>query len=278
MTKNIFVRFGHLYEKFEPEKIEPVKIAVPDDSLIYKCYNSSIYKGKHENSFHYILISKSMSKKQVEKLDKSEYHICAITKLKLDKTSYDYVKFNGYSALLFNDCLISEHPDNEDNIIGSKIYEEKLNELLFEKPVYVAYIDSTYKIDKVIRFEYIKGPESVKCHICSNTYNSISKETVSVDAIASEITEMYGRCNNQQYCKDLFDEIMYNVLSGIYDGFKQYKNKYELNWLRDNMKQVKVPVIMTSNGNDVDLDIYQMVPTVDCWDDVFKFKKRLPKN
>lgn len=275
MTKNLFVRFGHLYEKFEPEKIEPVKIVVPDDSLIYRCYKSCVYKGKHADAFHYILISKSMSKKQAEKLDKSEYNICAITKLRLDETNYDYVKFNGYSAILFNDCLISEHPANVDNIIGMNIYEEKLNKLLFEKPVYVAYINSAYRIDKVVRFEYIKGPDSVTCHTCSNYDNLISKEITTIDTIKSE---MIGRCNNQTYCKELFDEIMYNILTGIYDGFKQYKNKYELNWLHDNLKQVKVPIFITSNGQETETETYQLVPIVDCWDDVFKFKKRLPKN
>lgn len=283
MSKNIYVRFGQLYEAFDEEKIEPKKISVPDDSLIFKCSAGCVYHGKHDKTFHYILISKSMSKKQVEKLENLDNHIQAITKIKTQKwMTFDYVKFNGYSAVLFTDCLISEYQENFDNIIGMKIDEEKLNSLLFPKPIYLVYLSNDFKVSKAIRIESMHSPSSICCSICDNLNNLIySHQNVSIDNLCGSEFE-YVRNNTQQYCKDLFDEIMYKVLSNIYDGFKEYKANYDLDWLANNVKEVPVTIIPTNGtpGEEIELfkDFKITSPNVDYWNDIFKFKKRFPKH
>ena len=281
MSKDIYVRFGKLYEKFD-EWATPTKISVPDDSLILKC-DKDIWFGKHTNSFNYVLVSKSITKRQCEKLEKTYSNTHVLTKIHSGKYMSEYVKFNGYSLVAFTDCLISEFQQNNDNIISIRVKSfEEFNQMVFAKPIYLAYIHD-YEISRVIRIESMNHLGTFCCSICDNLNNTItSSQEVNINKIWGFIDNDFVRINPQPYCKDLFDEIMYNVLSSIYDGFKEYRNKYDLSWLKKNITEVPVNIIPldgTSEEESSSLkELHIDSPNVGYWEDIFKFKKRLPKN
>lgn len=279
------IKFGEY--RLHPKDAKETVVEFPDDTIFFTGGNDDIGNFKHEGAYHILAITKS---------EELKYAINPqIVTYSTNNYKYEIFRVNGYAFIYISDCIPIKGIEFTD--------VDKVNELLdlANHPVYTIVFNDKYALCNVIRIDRIDSYWKVKyksfqlySQIGSRYYPMIYTNDVSdLDKLLTHFHKYYQYIPDEEYGKELFDEVMYTVLKDIYPEFESRLIGYDLSYLhRTSLYYSEVNEILNKNfynknisedevkrqiANDLE-EFYKSHPKIDLtdFDEIRTFKKKLP--
>lgn len=280
-TKIKFGAYG-----LHPKDAKETIIEFPDDTIFFTGGDNDIGDGKYEGAYHILAITKAKE---------LEYH-CNPTLVTYSTGSFEYETFrvNGYAFIYINNCIPIEGIEFTD--------VNKVNELLdlVNHPIYIVLFNDYLALCDVTRIDRIDSYWQVKCksiqlysQIGSRYYPMIQNVTSDLHKLLIPFHKFYQYIPDEEYGKELFDEVMYTVLKDIYPEFESKLIGYDLDYLhRTGLHFNEINKILNKNfynknisedevnrqiANDLE-EFYKSHPINigDDFDEIKTLKKKLP--
>ena len=232
LNKKIIMKFGHY--SLNPQDAEETVMMVPEDAIFFTGGENDIGRGKHVGAVHMVMITKASD----EDLENTSKQCCYthIVKYSPDgRFKYKNFRVNGYGFIEFTDLIPVEGVEFTD--------QDKINELLdlANHPVYTVLFNDEYALSAVSRIDRINSYYKVECKTIQlysqigSRYYPIIETNVHTDLYnaLTPFHEFHQFFPDEEYGKELFDEVMYTALSDIYPEFKAKLIGYDLDYIKN---------------------------------------------
>jgi len=257
----ITARFGGY--RTNPLEANPVEIELPDDTLFFTGGLNDIGPSKHDNAYHYIVISQQLTEKNKLRLETT----FGVTLMTLDsKYISKDLKLNGFELIEFYDCII------ESDIQEYLITEDRLNELLNPQDYIFLSIGSQFNIMEATRINRISSAYIVDTDIVTYTDVEAKPNKSIIRNDYYELSDVFhcrdGKLiyGNSEYMKKLYDQMINECIFGFQSQYN-LPYRYDLDWL---FKNYESALIDFENHNFADCMLK------DLFIERAEFKKELP--
>lgn len=229
--KIIIMKCGHY--SLKPQDAEETVMMVPEDTIFFTGGEGDIGHGLHVGAVHMLMMTKASD----ETLNKIAEQNCSAHVVSYQPENYKYNKFrvNGYGFIEVNDLIPVEGIKFTD--------QDKINELLdlANHPIYTVLFNDEYALSEVSRIDRINSYNHVKCKTIQlysqlgSRYYPMIHTNVDTDLYnaLTPFHEFHQFFPDEEYGKELFDEVMYTVLSDIYPEFKERLIGYDLDYIKN---------------------------------------------
>lgn len=232
VNKKIIMKFGHY--SLKPQDAKETVMMVPEDAIFFTGGENDIGRGKHVGAVHMIMITKA-SDEEIENTSKQCCYTHIVKYSPDGRFKYENFRVNGYGFIEFSDLI----PVEGIEFTG----QDKINELLdlANHPIYTVLFNDEYALSSVSRIDRINSYYKVECktiqlysQLGSRYYPMIQTNVVTdlYDAL-TPFHEFHQFFPDEEYGKELFDEVMYTALSDIYPEFKEKLIGYDLDYIKN---------------------------------------------
>lgn len=232
LNKKIIMKFGHY--SLHPQDAEETVMMVPEDAIFFTGGEGDIGNGKHVGAVHMVMITKA-SDEDLENVS-NQYCNTHIVKYSTDgRFKYKNFRVNGYGFIQFSDLIPIEGIEFTD--------QDKINELLdlANHPIYTVLFNDDYALSAVSRIDCINSYYKVECktiqlysQLGSRYYPMIQTNVVTdLRNALTPFHEFHQFFPDEEYGKELFDEVMYTALSDIYPEFSEKLIGYDLDYIKN---------------------------------------------
>ena len=232
LNKKIIMKCGHY--SLNPRDAEETVMMVPEDAIFFTGGEGDIGHGLHNGAVHMLMISKASDKK-LENTSKQCFNAHIVKYSPDGRFDYKNFRVNGYGFIEFNDLIPVEGIEFTDR--------DKINELfdLANHPIYTVLFNDEYALGMVSRIDRIDSYNHVKCKSIQlysafgSRYYPMIQTNVDTDLYnaLTPFREFHQFFPDEEYGKELFDEVMYTVLSDIYPEFKEKLIGYDLDYIKN---------------------------------------------
>lgn len=232
LNKKIIMKCGHY--SLNPKDAEETVMMVPEDVIFFTGGEGDIGHGLYHGAVHMVMITKA-SDEELENTSKQCSNSNIVKYSPDERFKYENFRVNGYGFIEFNDLIPVEGIEFTD--------QDKINELLdlANHPIYTVLFNEEYALSVVSRIDRINSYNHVKCKsiqlysaIGGRYYPNI-QTNVDTDLynVLTPFREFHQFFPDEEYGKELFDEVMYTVLSDIYPEFKEKLIGYDLDYIKN---------------------------------------------
>lgn len=226
------MKFGHY--SLHPKDAEETVMMVPEDAIFFTGGESDIGNSKHVGAVHMVMITKA-SDEDLENVS-NQYCNTNIVKYSPDgRFKYENFRVNGYGFIQFSDLI----PVEGIEFTG----QDKINELLdlANHPIYTVLFNDEYALSTITRIDRINSYYKVERKTIQlysqlgSRYYPMIQTNVDTDLKNALVPfhKFHQYFPDEEYGKELFDEIMYTVLSDIYPEFKEKLIGYDLDYIKN---------------------------------------------
>lgn len=232
LNKKVIMKCGQCGLK--PQDAEETVMMVPEDTIFFTGGEGDIGHGLHNGAVHMLMMTKA-SDEELENASKQCFNAHIVKYSPDERFKNENFRVNGYGFIEVNDLIPVEGIKFTD--------QDKINELLdlANHPIYTVLFNNEYALSEVSRIDRINSSNHVKCktiqlysQIGSRYYPMIhtNVDTDLYNAL-TPFHEFHQFFPDEEYGKELFDEVMYTVLSDIYPEFKKKLIGYDLDYIKN---------------------------------------------
>ena len=229
-NKKIVLKCGHY--SLRPQDAEETVMMIPEDSIFVTGGENEIGQGKHVGALHILMITKA-SDEELENASKQCFNGHIVKYSPDGRFDYKNFRVNGYGFMYFTDCIPVEGIEFTD--------ADKFNELLdlANHPIYTILFNDDLALCDATRIDRINSYYHVECKSIQlysqlgSRYYPMIHTNVSTD-LYNAITpfhKFFQYFPEEEYGKELFDELMYTALADIYPELKSKLKGYDLDWV-----------------------------------------------
>ena len=232
LNKKIIMKFGHYGH--HPQDAEETVMMVPEDAIFFTGGENDTGRGKHTGAVHMVMITKA-SDEELENVSKQCCYAHIVKYSPDGRFKYKNFRVNGYGFIEFSDLIPVEGIEFTD--------QDKINELLdlANHPIYTVLFNDEYALSTISRIDRINSYYKVECKTIQlysqlgSRYYPIIQTNVDTDLYnaLTPFHEFHQFFPDEEYGKELFDEVMYTVLSDIYPEFKEKIIGYDLDYIKN---------------------------------------------
>ena len=226
------MKCGHY--SLKPQDAEETVMMVPEDAIFFTGGEGDIGHGLHNGAVHMLMITKA-SDEELENASKQCFNAHIVKYSPDGRFKYENFRVNGYGFIEFNDLIPVEGIEFTDH--------DTINELLdlANHPIYTVLFNDEYALSTVSRIDRINSYYKVECKTIQlysqfgSRYYPIIQTNVDTDLRNALVPfhEFHQFFPDEEYGKELFDEVMYTVLSDIYPEFKERLIGYDLDYIKN---------------------------------------------
>lgn len=232
LNKKIIMKFGHY--SLHPKDAEETVMMVPEDAIFFTGGENDTGECKHVGAVHMVMITKA-SDEELENASKQCCYTHIVKYCPDGRFKYENFRVNGYGFIQFSDLIPVEGIEFTD--------QDKINELLdlAHHPIYTVLFNDEYALSAVSRIVRINSYYKVECNTIQlysqlgSRYYPMIQTNVVTDLRNALIPfhKFHQFFPDEEYGKELFDEVMCTVLSGIYPEFKEKLIGYDLDYIKN---------------------------------------------
>ena len=231
-NKKIIMKCGQY--SLKPQDAKETVMMVPEDGIFFTGGEGDIGHGLHVGAVHMLMMTKA-SDEELENASKQSFNAHIVKYSPDGRFKYENFRVNGYGFIEFNDLIPVEGIEFTDS--------DKINELLDleNHPIYTVLFNEEYALSEVCRIDRINSYNHVKCKTIQlysqlgSRYYPMIHTNVDTDLYnaLTPFHEFHQFFPDEEYGKEIFDEVMYTVLSDIYPEFKERLIGYDLDYIKN---------------------------------------------
>lgn len=229
-TKKIIFKAGQY--SLHPKDAKETTVMVPEDALFFTGGENETGNSKHVGAVHMVMITKA-SDEMIKETDTQAFNATTVN-YRVGNYKYELFRINGYGFVEFSDLIPIEGIEFTD--------ADEINRLLdlANHPVYTILFNDECALCDVSRIDRINSYYNVECksiqlysQIGSRYYPMIH---TNVHTDLNNAINPFHKFNlyipDEEYGKEIFDEVLYTVLSDIYPEMKSKLIGYDLDYVR----------------------------------------------